>query len=171
MCLSYIFLHGTNFIYSEVRRAILVNLPLTSDTLNPILQRARDTDSQTRKAVYASVFQTKLNHPRLLSIAQREQLVKTGLGDREANVLAVVNKLLGSWFDLVLAESDDANEELPWEGDDSGIMKAFLRFLGLFDVVGPGEEIASDAILALFSSRPQTAEIFVFTGALFSVRL
>ncbi|KAF8069093.1 nuclear condensing complex subunit [Lyophyllum atratum] len=148
----------------EVRRAALVHVPLISTTINTILSRARDTDALTRKLIYSNVLMTKLGHPRQLTIAQREQVMKDGLGDREPSVRVAAGKLAASWFDIVLAEPDEAEKDT-WDGDDGGIMKGFLKFLALFDVVGPGEAVAVDAMLSIFVTRPNIADMFIFPDA------
>ncbi|KAG6841281.1 hypothetical protein C0991_000259 [Blastosporella zonata] len=145
----------------EVRRAALVSVPLLASTMDTILSRTRDTDALTRKLVYFNVLQTKLGHPRQLTIAQRELVIKDGLGDREPSVRVAAGKLAASWFEMVIAEPGEA-EEYTWDGDDGGIMKGFLRFLTLFDVVGPGEAVAVDAVLSIFVTRPNIPDVFVF---------
>ncbi|KAG6815820.1 hypothetical protein H0H87_011119 [Tephrocybe sp. NHM501043] len=145
----------------EVRRASMISLPLLSSTTDTILTRTRDTDALTRKLVYSNVLQTKLQHPRQLTIAQREQVIKDGLGDREPSVRVAAGKLAASWFDIVTAEVNEA-EDYTWDGDDGGIMKGFLRFLTLFDVVGSREAIAVDAVLSIFVTRPNIPDVFVF---------
>ena len=147
---------------SEVRRAALLNIPLDNATLGTVLTRTRDTDPVTRKLVY-SVLESKLAHPRQLSIALREQLVKDGLGDREPAVRLAAGKLVASWFDKVLGEATLPDGEA-WKGDDGGVMRAFIAFLGLFDVVGPGEVIAVDAMLSVFITRPELVDVFEFPG-------
>lgn len=147
---------------SEVRRAALLNVPLDNATLGTVLSRTRDTDPVTRKLLY-SVLESKLVHPRQLSIALREQLVKDGLGDREPAVRLAAGKLVASWFDKVLGEATVLDEEA-WKGDDGGVMRALTAFLGLFDVVGPGEVIAVDAMLSVFITRPGLVDVFEFPG-------
>ncbi|KAK7023043.1 nuclear condensing complex subunit [Favolaschia claudopus] len=144
----------------EVRRAALLHVPLTAVTLPSVLTRTRDVDAVTRKLVYASVLTPRLEHPRHLSVAQREQLVQTGLGDREPAVRLAASKMVAAWFELVLA---DPVEELPWTGDDGGIMAGLIAFLTLFDVVGPGEAVAVDALLSLAGSRADVFDVFVFS--------
>ncbi|KAF7325644.1 hypothetical protein MKEN_00414300 [Mycena kentingensis (nom. inval.)] len=148
----------------DVRRAALLHLPLTGATLPTILTRTRDDDPLLRKLVYSSVFQPHLEHPRLLSIAQREQLVQTGLGDREPAVRVAAAKLVYTWFELVLADPARADDALPWDGDDGGIMAALIAFLNLFDVVGPGEAIAVDAVLSLLTTRPDLFDVVTFSN-------
>ncbi|RDB27802.1 Condensin complex subunit 3 [Hypsizygus marmoreus] len=148
----------------EVRRAALLQIPILPTTLDIILSRTRDTDPLTRKLVYTNVLQSKLGHPRQLTIAQREQIMKDGLGDREPSVRVAAGKLAGSWFDTVLAENGETLEGA-WEGDDGGVMKGFLRFLALFDVVGPGEAVAVDAMLSIFVTRPNITDTSIFPEA------
>ncbi|KAF8155928.1 nuclear condensing complex subunit [Crassisporium funariophilum] len=157
---------------AEVRRAALVHIPVTPTSLDAILSRTRDIDPVMRKLVYAGVLQVKLGHPRQLSIAQREQVVKDGLGDREPAVRVAAGKLVTSWFDVVVAEglktgaaearSGGKEDGTGWEGDDGGVMKGLIGLLGLFDVVGPGEAVAVDAILSVFTTRPETPDVFLF---------
>ncbi len=158
-------------INSEVRRAAILHIPLTAITLGPLLRRTRDIDALTRKLVYTSVVGTKLKHPRQLSIADRELIVKDGLGDREPGVRVAAGKLVVAWFDVVLSEAGKDNEESnegedEWQGDDSGVMKGLAKFLSLFDVVGPGEEVAVNAVLSIFTTRRELLEVFVFAGTL-----
>ncbi|GLB42179.1 putative nuclear condensing complex subunits, C-term domain [Lyophyllum shimeji] len=148
----------------EVRRAALVHVPLIPTTIETILSRTRDTDALTRKLVYSNALNTKLGHPRQLTIAQRELVMKDGLGDREPSVRVAAGKLAASWFDIVLAEPDEA-DKATWDGDDGGIMKGFLKFLALFDVVGPGEAVAVDAMLSIFVTRPNISDVFIFPDA------
>ncbi|KAG5644858.1 hypothetical protein DXG03_007498, partial [Asterophora parasitica] len=49
-------------------------------------------------------------------------------------------KLAASWFNIVFAESDDGDDDYTWDGDDGGLMKGLLKFLAVFDVVGPGRQ-------------------------------
>lgn len=115
--------------------------------------------------MYTAVL-PKLGHPRHLSLVQREQVVKDGLGDREPGVRVAAGKLLAKWFDVILSEADKQpeSEDTSWEGDDSGTMKGLIRFLSLFDVIGSGEAIAVDTLISIFVTRPDIPEVFVFPG-------
>jgi len=161
----YITIHlsHADAIFREVRRAALLQVPLTPSTLSAVLSRTRDTDALTRKLVYSAVLQPKLAHPRQLTIAQREQVVKDGLGDREPSVRVATGKMIGSWFDVVVTEASDTDEGT-WIGDDGGVMKGFVKFLSLFDVIIPGQAIAVDAMLSIFVTRPDISDVFVFPG-------
>lgn len=92
--------------------------------------------------------------------------MKDGLGDREPAVRVAAGKLVASWFDAVVAEAQQQGEEgtMSWEGDDGGVMKGLVHFLSLFDVVGPGEAVAVDAVLSMFTTRPDVPDAFVFSG-------
>ncbi len=147
-----------------MRRAALLNIPLTQASLPALLGRTRDTDALTRKLVYSGVLKTKLQHPRQLTLSHREKIVKDGLSDREPGVRLATGKMIASWFEAVAGEAVTEEEQPEWEGDDGGVMKAFVRFLNLFDVVGPGEVVAADAVLSIFVTRPDTLDAFVFPG-------
>ncbi|KAJ7701145.1 nuclear condensing complex subunit [Mycena rosella] len=132
---------------ADVRRAALLHLPLSATTLPALLDRARDTDALTRKLVYVSPGLQQ--NPRHLSIAQREQLVRAGLGDREPAVRLATGRMLLAWLDLV--HEADRDE-----------MDALLAFLALFDVVGPGEAVAVDALRSITAARPALFDALVF---------
>ena len=83
-----------------MRRAALLNITASKPTLVPILSRTRDQDPTLRKILYAHVL-TALPHPKLLSIAQREEIVKNGLKDREPVVRAAAGRLVGGWVDIL----------------------------------------------------------------------
>jgi condensin complex subunit 3 len=159
--------HPLRFAYisapSEVRRAALIHTPLTASTVPALLTRTRDSDPITRKLLYASVLHTKLAHPRQLTIAQREQLVKDGLGDREPGVRLAAGKMLAAWFEIVLKESKTTERDESWE-DDTGIMRGLVDFLQVFDVIGLGETVAVDAVLSIFVTRKGTLNAFAFNG-------
>lgn len=83
----------------EVRRAALYNLPRTPATVPHILARTRDSDATLRRIVYLGPLSTQaLPDPRVLSIAQREEVVKNGLGDREPAVRRAAAFMLGEWL-------------------------------------------------------------------------
>lgn len=84
--------------YSEVRRAALINLTVSPQTLRAVLSRTRDQDNSLRKIVYHHVL-AGLPSPLVLTIAQREEICQNGLGDREPSVRASAGRLIGSWVD------------------------------------------------------------------------
>ncbi|KAI5122625.1 hypothetical protein M0805_008714 [Coniferiporia weirii] len=130
---------------AEVRRAALIHIPFTPDTLPALLTRSRDVDALTRKLVYATVL-PRLGHPKQLTIAQREQIVQQGLGDREEAVRVSAAKLLGSWVDVC-------------EGD-------LAAFLGLFDV--RTTDIALDALKSVFVTRAEVVREVEFDDLFWS---
>ena len=44
-------------------------------------------------------------------------------------------------------------------------MKGLIHFLRLFDVAGPGEAIAVDAVLSILTIRPDIPDVFTFEGS------
>ncbi|KXN87766.1 Condensin complex subunit 3 [Leucoagaricus sp. SymC.cos] len=146
---------------AEVRRAALMNTPLNRATVDVLLSCSRDVDLLTRKVLYSGVLYNKVDSPRSLTLVQREQVIKDGLGDREGSVRAAASKLIMKWFDYVLSEVPTEQVGI-WEGDDGGIMRALVRFLELFDVIG-GEQTALDALNAVFVVKPDYLNVFAFT--------
>lgn len=105
----------------------------------------RDVDAVNRKLVYTIVL-PRLAHPKQLTIAQREGIVKNGLGDREESVRVAAAKLLGSWVDIC-----------------EGNLKDFLQ---LFDV-GSSTEVALDALKSVFVTRAEIVNEMEFDGSFF----
>ncbi|KAF8635378.1 hypothetical protein AX15_000383 [Amanita polypyramis BW_CC] len=207
----------------EVRRAALLNMPLTPLTIPHILARTRDTDVTMRKLVYSAVLEFNAlldeedhkasqkvrtkeenelvavgmgedvnsdvnkaidktkpgkqknqakarhigpTHPRVLTIAQRELIVRNGLGDREPTVRAAAEALVGTWADVVNVgvehgegESVSVKQENPSDAQDKHSVKPAgneaeekaVGFLKLFDLEN---EVASDGLLSVLASRP-----------------
>ncbi|KAH9887359.1 nuclear condensing complex subunit, partial [Cubamyces lactineus] len=85
--------------------------------------------------VYSSVLESNSVNP--LTIAQREMIVRNGLGDREESVKAAARQLLGGWKD---------------EGVKSeGIIEDLVAFLKLFDLTE--DTIAEDALSSVLQTR------------------
>ncbi|PSR90834.1 hypothetical protein PHLCEN_2v4803 [Hermanssonia centrifuga] len=149
---------------ADVRKAALVNLPPSPLTLAALLSRSRDVDPTIRKLVYSAVLEPNcvinkpssegqeqtvegvgLTHPRVLSIAQRELIVRNGLGDREESVKAAAAKLMSTWVDVVRPA-----EVKPEEGQ--GVAEAdLIAFLNLFDLVE--NSTAENALVSVFKTR------------------
>ncbi|KAH9837531.1 nuclear condensing complex subunit [Rhodofomes roseus] len=145
----------------DVRRMALLNLPLTPATLAPILARTRDTDPVVRKLVYSHILEPRtltdagevgLTHPRALTIAQREAIVRNGLGDREDNVRAAAGRLMATWVDVARGAGLRVKKE---EEGGEGVRGYVVDFLTLFDLVEG--KIAEDALVSVFTVR---ADIF-----------
>ncbi|RSL97438.1 hypothetical protein CEP52_010883 [Fusarium oligoseptatum] len=62
---------------ADVRRSLLVNLPILPETLSLLLERARDQDAATRRAVYSRLLPA-LGDFRHLSVKMREKLLRWG---------------------------------------------------------------------------------------------
>lgn len=104
-----------------------------------------------RKLLY-SVLQKKLEHPRYLTLAQREQIVKEGLDDRGDGVRVAAAKVVEAWFDAIVLDIGTG-----------AIQKALREFLHLFDVIA-GEKAAIDALLSLFTTRKDIWDGIDFDG-------
>jgi condensin complex subunit 3 len=140
-----------NTLLSEVRRAALLSIPPSPKTVKTLLSRTRDVDPGVRKLLYANVLYETLHHPKQLSIAQRERIVRDGLGDRDPNVRNAAGKLVASWLDTL-----------------DGSLEHFLR---IFDLVGEPESmsVAEDALKSVFQSRPDIMDNCDFNGTFATV--
>ncbi len=155
-----------------MRRAVLVNIPISKETLPAILDRTKDTDNNMRKAFYDSVMGKNVlqgdekiigpTHPRALSIQQRELVVRNGLGDREPAVRAVAASLLATWVDV--AEMDSENNRDSAKDDKGGkdLEKGVLAFLTLFDLAEG--TVAADALPRVFQARVDIFDNIEFDG-------
>ncbi|CAE6436074.1 unnamed protein product [Rhizoctonia solani] len=122
----------------EVRRAALLNFAPTQRTLKIILSRTRDVDTTLRKLVYHHVLSSL--KPEVLSVAQREEVVSNGLGDREESVRGAAARMIGTWVDAKDGE--------------------VLEFLKYFDLLK--SKVAEDALLSVFVARPDIHEAVKF---------
>jgi condensin complex subunit 3 len=150
-------------LFSDVRRAALLNIPVTAQTLPAVLARTRDIDMTVRRLVYGSVLLAHADlpdeampgaaHPRVLTIAQREQIVRNGLGDREPAVRAAAGKLVGAWVDAVSVGV----------GTKKGsVLEDLLAFLGTFDL--RESAVVEDALLSVFVTRVDVFDALDFDG-------
>ena len=148
---------------AEVRRILLQNLPLTPTTLPYILERARDRDALTRRAVYTKLLPT-LGDFRHLSLSMREKLLRWGLRDRDETVRKATGRLFRErWIE------DCAGPRV--ESDQKGAkslappsMPGLLELLERIDVVNSGTEsgIALEAMKDFWAGRPDYVDSVEF---------
>ena len=148
-------------------------MPLNEQTLPIILDRTRDVDANVRKLVYSTVLEQHClvqqdpdkaksenedevmgpTHPRALTIANRELIVRHGLGDREDSVKAAAAKLLETWLDVVSVRVEQGQ---------SAAEASIIAFLELFDLVA--NSTAEDALTSVFSRRVDLLDGLKFEG-------
>lgn len=127
---------------SEVRRAVLFNLEQTRATILFIIERARDVDAINRRCVYSRSM-NEIGDFRILSIGNRERILRWGLRDRDANTKkAAIRMFAHKWV-------EQANNNV-------------LELLERLDVVN--SKIAEEAMRAFFESRPEVLDSFQFNG-------
>ena len=147
---------------AEVRRSLLLNLPLTPSTLPYLLERARDLDPATRRALYSRLLPA-LGDFRHLSLSMREKLLRWGLRDRDENVRKATARLYRErWIEDCAGrqqtETGNKQEAAPPNID------ALLELLERVDVVNSGIEdgIASEAMKEFWDGRPDYREAVGF---------
>ncbi|KIW58228.1 hypothetical protein PV05_02768 [Exophiala xenobiotica] len=143
---------------ADVRRALLLNLPVTSRTLPYLLERARDRDGPTRRALYSKLL-LKLGDFRHLSLSMREKLLRWGLRDRDEKVRkAAAHVFRARWIENCAAshteQTDDEDKEP--NGFYPPNIPALLELLERIDTLNTGNEtgIAREAMKEFWAGRP-----------------
>ncbi|KAG2363036.1 nuclear condensing complex subunit [Suillus spraguei] len=139
---------------ADVRRAALLNIPLSSATLDAVLARTRDTDTIMRRLVYSAIL---VQHCFASdgSAMGSEFIIRNGLGDREPAVRHAAALLLSKWVDV--ARGDVKNEESKTAKDD------VLALLSLFDLTE--STVAEDALLSVLDRRHDISDHVEFNDA------
>lgn len=151
---------------ADVRRSLLLNLPLTPTTLPFLLERARDVDPAIRRALYTRLLPA-LGDFRHLSLSMREKLLRWGLRDRDANVRKATGRLFRErWIEDCAGVSEPidgttAREAVPPSLD------GLLELLERIDVVNSaaGSGIATEAMKEFWSGRPDYRDAIGFDDA------
>lgn len=149
---------------ADVRRSLLINLPILPNTLPFLLERARDQDPATRRALYSRLLPA-LGDFRHLSLSMREKLLRWGLRDRDENVRKAAGKLFRErWIEdcaLTAAgvEGGPVGGELAPPNFD-----ALLELLERIDIVNSGVEngVALEAMKGFWEGRPDYRDAVTF---------
>ena len=140
---------------TDVRRSLLLNLPLTPGTLPYLLERARDQDAATRRALYSRLLPA-LGDFRHLSLSMREKLLRWGLRDRDENVRKATAKLFRErWIEDCNRMETAAENGVKDEASPANI-QGLLELLERIDVVNSGGEngVALEAMKEFWEGRP-----------------
>ncbi|UNI16294.1 chromosome condensation complex Condensin, subunit G [Purpureocillium takamizusanense] len=143
---------------ADVRKSLLVNLPILPNTLPYLLERARDQDPATRRAVYSRLLPA-LGDFRHLSLSMREKLLRWGLRDRDENVRKAAGRLFRDrWIaDCAgTAQQDEGNTAEPAPPSFDGLLELLERI----DVINSGVEngVALEAMKGFWEGRPDYRE-------------
>lgn len=144
---------------ADVRKSLLVNLPILSNTLPCLLERARDQDAATRRAVYARLLPA-LGDFRHLSLGMREKLLRWGLRDRDENVRKAAGRLFRErWIEDCAGVPPVAEGEAPPEPQGPSF-DGLLELLERIDVISSGVEngVALEAMKGFWEGRPDYRE-------------
>ncbi|KAJ5443032.1 Armadillo-like helical [Penicillium cf. griseofulvum] len=148
---------------ADVRKTLLTNLPLAPVTLPYLLERARDLDAPTRRALYSRLLPT-LGDFRHLSLSMREKLLRWGLRDRDESVRKATAKLFyDRWVEDCAGTNNDPNQGPTGQRSEPDI-NALLELLERIDVVNSGIEsgIAHEAMRGFWEGRGDYREAVVF---------
>ncbi|KAL8959049.1 MAG: hypothetical protein Q9193_004013 [Seirophora villosa] len=151
---------------ADVRRSLLLNLPLTPTTLPFLLERARDVDAAIRRALYSRLLPA-LGDFRHLSLSMREKLLRWGLRDRDETVRKATGKLFSERWIEDCATSAMPAQTKPAAEATSPSMDGLLELLERIDVVnsGAGSGIATEAMRDFWFSRPDYRHAVSFDDA------
>ena len=140
---------------ADVRRSLLLNLPLTPGTLPYLLERARDQDAATRRALYARLLPA-LGDFRHLSLSMREKLLRWGLRDRDENVRKATARLFRERWIEDCNRPEHATESDAREDVNPANIEGLLELLERIDVVNSGGEngVALEAMKDFWEGRP-----------------
>jgi condensin complex subunit 3 len=149
---------------ADVRRSLLLNLPITPGTLPFLLERARDLDAATRRALYSRLLPA-LGDFRHLSLSMREKILRWGLRDRDENVRKAAGKLFRErWIEDCNTTREETVEEVAAAANKAASTEALLELLERIDVVNSGSEtgIAAVAMRGFWEGRPDYREAVTF---------
>lgn len=151
---------------ADVRRSLLLNLPLTPTTLPFLLERARDVDAAIRRALYSRLLPA-LGDFRHLSLSMREKLLRWGLRDRDETVRKATGKLFSERWIEDCATSAIPPQTKPAAEATSPSVDGLLELLERIDVVnsGAGSGIATEAMRDFWFGRPDYRHAVSFDDA------
>ena len=138
---------------AEVRRSLLVNLPILQETLPVLLERARDSDPATRRAVYSRLLPA-LGDFRHLPLRMREKLLRWGLRDRDDHVRKAAGRVFRErWIEDCAGVPPQEDGEAPV--DNSPSFDGLLELLERIDVINNAENgVALEAMNGFWEGRP-----------------
>lgn len=145
---------------ADVRRSLLLNLPLTPSTLPYLLERARDLDAATRRALYSRLLPA-LGDFRHLSLSMREKLLRWGLRDRDENVRRAAARLFRDrWIEDCAGRKPLGEDGKPSSQAAPPSTDGLLELLERIDVINSGVEdgIAAEAMQKFWEGRPDYQE-------------
>lgn len=148
---------------ADVRRSLLINLPILPSTLPYLLERARDQDAATRRAVYSKLLPA-LGDFRHLSLSMREKLLRWGLRDRDENVRKSAGRLFRErWIEDCAGVAPPEDGAAPAEPSPPNF-DGLLELLERIDVVNSGVEngVALEAMRGFWEGRPDYREAVTF---------
>lgn len=147
---------------ADVRRSLLVNLPILPETLSVLLERARDQDAATRRAVYSRLLPA-LGDFRHLSVKMREKLLRWGIRDRDENVRKAASRLFRERWIEDCAGAPPQEDGVPAEPAPPNFDGLF-ELLERIDVVNTGVEngVALEAMKGFWEGRPDYRETVEF---------
>ncbi|KAF2647635.1 hypothetical protein K491DRAFT_784605 [Lophiostoma macrostomum CBS 122681] len=155
----------------EVRKTVLMNISMNPKTLKYLLERARDVDAPTRRALYGKLLPA-LGDFRHMSMAERAKLLRWGLKDRDDGVRKAMGRTFRErWIEDCAAAYNPIPEDQRKPGDVAPpSMEALMELLERISVIETGviddetgePGIAHIAMREFWDGRPDYREDLVF---------
>ncbi|KAF2111219.1 nuclear condensing complex subunit [Lophiotrema nucula] len=150
---------------ADVRRTLLLNINFSTETLPWLLERARDLDPSTRRALYGKLLPV-LGDFRNLRLVQREKLLRWGIRDRDEMVRKATARLFSTnWLECCAETYNPTPEAERTAGEVSPpTMEGLLELLERIDVVSSGQEggMASEVMREFWDNRPDYLNFVTF---------
>jgi condensin complex subunit 3 len=126
-------LHRANIVNSDVRRIVLVHIPIIPQTIEAILIRSRDVSKAVRKALFSTVLAKMDPRHALLNQSRLAMVIAAGFADSEESACTATGRLISKWLGIISRESN-----LPISSPSGGISPEecvpLLAFIELFDI-------------------------------------
>lgn len=159
---------------ANVRKALLLNLPIEPKTLPYLLERARDKDAGVRRSLYAKLM-PNLGDFRHLSLSMREKLLRWGLRDRDDRVRkAAANMFSALWIEQIAktrqqtnAASGPGKPKKKHVGFCEPDLAALTELLERIDILNAGQDdgVGPEAMREFWFLRPDYFDAVSFDDA------
>lgn len=161
---------------ADVRRALLLNMPIDAKTTTYLLERARDKDASVRRALFIKLM-PKMGDFRHLSLTLREKILRWGLRDKDEKVRKATVKMFSTlWIEQVaksLYQGNEDNVEAQPRKKQVGFyepnMTALEELIERLDTMDIGSEggIGTEAMVEFWEYRPDYFDVVSFDDEFF----
>lgn len=162
---------------ADVRRALLLNMPIDAKTTTYLLERARDKDASVRRALFIKLM-PKIGDFRHLSLTLREKILRWGLRDKDERVRKGTAKMFSTlWIEQVAktldqSDADEQEEKQPRKKQigfyepNATALEELVERLDTMDIGSEGG-VGTEAMLEFWNYRPDYFDAVSFDDEFF----